>query len=109
MRSHMHELWEDLELSPLYPEPDLDKVLNRVMEQMETEVSNYVHSCCRTNLKNIQETVSYIYRQMVLAAEELQVERSVPRDAGTDEEEAGIKETEWLLGQCLELKRAILE
>lgn len=79
------------------------------MEQMETEVSNYVHSCCRTNLKNIQETVSYIYRQMVLAAEELQVERSVPRDAGTDEEETGIKETEWLLGQCLELKRAILE
>ena len=40
------------------------------MEQMETEVSNYVHSCCRTNLKNIQETVSYIYRQMVLAAED---------------------------------------
>ena len=21
MRSHIHELWEDLELSPLYPEP----------------------------------------------------------------------------------------
>ena len=31
MRSHMHELWEDLELSPLYPEPDLDQVTDREM------------------------------------------------------------------------------
>ena len=37
MRSHMHELWEDLELSPLYPEPDLDQVTDRVMEQITQE------------------------------------------------------------------------
>ena len=37
MRSHMHELWEDLELSPMYPEPDLDQVADRVMEQITQE------------------------------------------------------------------------
>ena len=43
MRSHMHELWEDLELSPLYPEPDLDSVADRVMEQMEGEEQETNH------------------------------------------------------------------
>ena len=37
MRSHIHELWEDLELSPQYPEPDLDRVMDRVMDQIEAE------------------------------------------------------------------------
>ena len=37
MRSHMHELWEDLGLSPLYPEPNLDRVADRVMEQIQAE------------------------------------------------------------------------
>ena len=37
MRSHIHELWEDLELSPQYPEPDLDRVMDRVMDQIEGE------------------------------------------------------------------------
>ena len=37
MRSHIHELWEDLELSPLYPEPDLDRVMDRVMDQIKAE------------------------------------------------------------------------
>ena len=43
MRSHMHELWGDLELSPLYPEPDLDSVADRVMEQMEGEEQETNH------------------------------------------------------------------
>ena len=43
MRSHIHELWEDLELSPLYPEPDLDSVADRVMEQMEGEEQETNH------------------------------------------------------------------
>lgn len=37
MRSHIHELWEDLELSPQYPEPGLDRVMDRVMDQIEAE------------------------------------------------------------------------
>ena len=37
MRSHIHELWEDLELTPLYPEPDLERVADRVMGQLEGE------------------------------------------------------------------------
>ena len=37
MRSHIHELWEDLELSPQYPELDLDRVMDRVMDQIEAE------------------------------------------------------------------------
>ena len=37
MRSHIHELWEDLELSPQYPEPGLDRVMDRVMDQLEAE------------------------------------------------------------------------
>ena len=37
MRSHIHELWEDLELSPLYPEPGLDQVMDRVMDQIKAE------------------------------------------------------------------------
>ena len=37
MRSHIHELWEDLELSPQYPEPDLDRVMDRVMDQIKAE------------------------------------------------------------------------
>lgn len=35
MRSHIHELWEDLELTPLYPEPDLDRVMDRVISQIQ--------------------------------------------------------------------------
>ena len=38
MRSHMHELWEELDLSPLYPEPDLDKVMARVLERTGEEL-----------------------------------------------------------------------
>lgn len=37
MRSHIHELWEDLELTPLYPEPDLDRVMDRVISQIQEE------------------------------------------------------------------------
>ena len=37
MRSHIHELWEDLELSPQSPEPGLDRVMDRVMDQIEAE------------------------------------------------------------------------
>ena len=36
MRSHIHELWEDLDLTPLYPEPDMSRVQDRVLEQIET-------------------------------------------------------------------------
>ena len=36
MRSHIHELWEDLDLTPLYPEPDMSRVRDRVLEQIET-------------------------------------------------------------------------
>ena len=37
MRSHIHELWEELDLEPLYPEPDLDRVMDQVMDRIAAE------------------------------------------------------------------------
>ena len=37
MRSHIHELWEELDLEPLYPEPELDRVMDQVMDRIAAE------------------------------------------------------------------------
>ena len=39
MRSHIHELWEDLELSPQYPEPDLDRVMDCLLYNLRAPCS----------------------------------------------------------------------